>query len=132
MSEEQINKIKLFLQDEVQLGSVEHFENEDGDLVFLSNECLVTLKNNDTDIILDLDISLYPDIVALVSLGINDLANDLNKNLYVGEVFSFDENYDIHFGEEAIKMIHSQMDQEVENTVQMDHILMMSDECYEC
>lgn len=125
MNQDQINYIELFLKDNVQLGSIEYFQNEDDDYIFMSEDCMLTFK--DDYIIMDLDIELYPDISAYMTLGINDLANELGKEIRIGEVYSFDENFDIHFGEEAIKYSQKHIDDQVENIVEMDHILMFSE-----
>lgn len=125
MNKEQIEFVELYLKDNLQLDSVEYFENEDNNHIFVTEDCILTI--NEQYVTLDLDVELYPDISAYLTLGINDLVNELDKEIIIGEVFSFDENYDVHFGEDAIKYSQKYINDQVEDMVEMDHILMFNE-----
>lgn len=128
MNQEQIDFIELYLKDNLQLNSVEYFENEDGNHIFVTEDCILTIS--DQYVMLDLDVGLYPDISAYLTLGVNDLTKELGKDIRIGEVFSFDENYEVHFGEEAIKYTQKYIDEQVEDIVEMDHLLMFNEGVY--
>jgi hypothetical protein len=118
----------LYLQDELQLGSVEEFENEEGNTIYVSNDCIITYK--DDMIIVDLDINLYPTDAAMLTLGLDDWSKDNNIELRIGEVFSFDEDFNVYFGSDAIKQSESDLssviNEKAEDISEMDHILMYS------
>ncbi|MFW6377677.1 MAG: hypothetical protein ACOCZ5_03425 [bacterium] len=124
----------LYLQDELQLGSVEEFENEEGNTIYVSNDCIVTYK--DDLIILDLDINLYPTDAAMLALGLDEWSKNNNIELRIGEVFSFDEDFNVYFGHEAIKQsendLSSVINEKAENISEMDQILMFSDGYFYC
>lgn len=125
MKKTEIEFIEMYLKDSVQLGSIDYFQNEDGEYIFLSQDCILSFKKD--YIVLDFDIKIYPDISAFIALGVNDLACELNKEMRIGEVYSFDENYNIYFGEDAVNYSQQNIDERIEDIVKMEHILMFND-----
>ena len=121
-----LQKIKNTLES-LKLGNLEHFQNEDKNDVFVSDECFIVI-NDKMDFYIDFSADLYPDSAAILTLEIYNLTKEMNGDIFINDVFAINENNEICFGEEAKEAqedeVANLINKQVEDVLHMDHILM--------
>lgn len=133
-NKEKIEEMRLYLQQEVQLQSLECYETEDKEIVFVSPICLISFTNTHTDtnrIKINFDIETHPDVSSLISLALYDIIlqnNESSDKLVIGSVYCIDNQGNVYFGDDAInrrqRNFQEYVQREVENLKKLDYILM--------
>jgi hypothetical protein len=128
-----LNKIKRKLE-EMKLSNLEYFKNEDGDCVFVSDECFIVINDN-MRFYIDFVADLYPDSAANITLEIYDLTKKMNGDIIINDVFAIDDKGEICFGDEAREAQEDEVadfiNKQVEDVLHMDHVL-MTNKGYDC
>jgi hypothetical protein len=76
---------------------------------------------NDGNIFLNHNCDIDPDVASIITLQLSDLFN--RKKFFIDEMFTYKENGDIVFGEEAMKIQDDEFEKEVQRRKYYDYIM---------
>ena len=137
LSQENVDSIIEYLKKEAQFLNVKYIINENEEDIFMSNECIITFKKS-KHVYLNFELSLSPDESAIITLTFDDvLKHELNLGytVIIGDIFKFDNGYNLYYGDEAIMLENEDMEQEIEKRArtlnEMDNFL-LTHEGFEC
>lgn len=138
LEESTMENVIDFLHRELGIRDIDHLITEENeDILMCDTFLIITFKDNNY-IYLNFDLGTYPDTSAMSTLGIQDMVNEVlggKKEILIGEVFSFDKDFNMHLGDEAVELENNNLDniihEKAEQINEMDYIL-ITHEGYEC